>query len=325
MNDDSVVKASIIILSLLSLYILWPYASALLFALILAYFSYPAYKRLEKRMGDMSAAASLSAAVAALLAVLITEGLRVLVRELRTIYQTLPELMARFQPPGEIEFMGVEIFGSLSDMAMTKAMDYLTGVVASIPQMFFSLLVFFIGYFYFLREGDKLYYYVKEHLPFEEENRERIIKKVKLNVNAFIRAEIVVAISQGIVGGLIFYILGHTYPLFFGIIIGILALIPVIGPSLVYWPVGLYEVFRQNYLLGAAYIISGICIISTMDYFIRPKVMGDKARIHPFIVLVGFLGGIFAFGPAGIVIGPVLLSLSLILIDEFKTKHLDEN
>ena len=320
-NDNLVVKISLVLLLLFSFYILWPFVSALLFAVILAYFSYPAYQWMKNRSTDDIAALNFVAAVAAVLIVMIAEGLRVLLRELSKLYHALPELLEGFEAIEGIEFMGIRVFEEITDYGLSAAMGYITGLGARIPQMFFSLLVFFVGYFYFLKRGKELYRYIKESLPLEEKRRDKIIKKVKLNVDAFIRAEIIIAIAQGTVGGIIFYTLGHPYPLFFAIVIGILAFIPVVGPSLVYWPVGLFEIFRQNYILGASYIITGVCVISTMDYFLRPRIMGDKAKIHPFVVLVGFLGGIYAFGAAGIIIGPVVLSLGLILIDELKKEY----
>ncbi len=319
-KDKTTVKISLILLLILSFYILWPYASAILFAIILAYFTYPVYRWMERRTHKIIAAGNLMILVAVVIIVGIMEGLRVLMRELIKIYEILPEILVGLDSIREVEFMGYRIVDEAVESAMSRVMNYLTGLGASIPHIFFSLLIFFVGYFYFLVHGEKAYEYIKDRLPFCDDNKKRILEKVKLNVDGFIRAEILIAFAQGIVGGIIFYIFGSPYPLFFAILIGILALIPVVGPSLVYWPVGLYEILRQNYVIGIAYIVSGICIISTMDYFLRPRIMGGKAKIHPFVILLGFLGGIYAFGPAGIIIGPILLSLAIILIEEFKAE-----
>ncbi len=323
MDDDNViVKVSLVLLLLFSLYILWPFVSALLFAIILAYFSYPLYGWMKKRTTKNIAALNLSAAVAAAIIIMVAEGARVFLRELGKLYRNLPELLQGFEALQEIEFMGMRIFEEATNYGLSTVMNYITGLGARIPRMFFSLLVFFVGYFYFLTQGEKVYRYIKKNLPLGEERKGKILGKIKMNVDAFIRAEIIIAVAQGAVGGIIFYTLGHPYPFFFAIVIGILAFIPVVGPSLVYWPVGLFEIIRQNYILGISYIITGICIISTMDYFLRPRIMGNKAKIHPFVVLLGFLGGIYAFGPAGILIGPVILSLAIILIDELKREEL---
>ncbi|MFP4116862.1 MAG: AI-2E family transporter [Candidatus Aenigmatarchaeota archaeon] len=319
-DDELVVKISIILLLILSLYILWPYVSALLFAMILAYFCYPLYERLREKTTDFAAGAGLTALVAVLTIFMVREGTRILIREAQRLYRKLPELLANFGNLQEIEFMGYRVIQEASDTAMTKLLNYLTGLGTRIPHITFSLVIFFIGFFYFLTQGEKLYQYVRDNLPLHQDNKKRVLNKVKLNVDGFIRAQILVAVTEGVVGGIIFYLLGHSYPVFFGIIIGILSLIPLLGPSLVYFPVGIYEMLKQDYLLGAAYIISGICVVAIADYFIRPRVMGKKAKIHPFIILLGFVGGIHTFGPGGIVIGPVLLSLAVILIDELKIK-----
>ncbi|MFP4116079.1 MAG: AI-2E family transporter [Candidatus Aenigmatarchaeota archaeon] len=324
-DNELVVKISVILLLILSLYILWPYVSVLLFAMMLAYFSYPAYNWLRKKTTDFAAGASLTALVAVITILMVREGTRVLIREAQRLYRKLPELLANFGNLQEIEFMGYRVVQEASDTAMTRLLNYLTGLGTRIPHITFSLVIFFIGFFYFLTQGEKLYKYIRKNLPLHEDNKERVLNKVKLNVDGFIRAQILVAVIEGLIGGIIFYLLGHPYPVFFGIIIGILSLIPLLGPSLVYFPVGIYEVLKQNYLLGAAYMISGAFVMAVADYFLRPRVMGNKAKIHSFIILLGFVGGIHAFGPGGIIIGPILLSLAIILVDELKIEQEKED
>jgi len=317
-NDNLVVKISLVLLLLFSFYILWPFVSVILFSMILAYFTYPAYKKMEGKVGSGISAGSLCVAVAAVIIVMVTEGAKVLIAELSKLYKRLPELIGDLEALEGIEIMGFKLIEEGMEMAINRALAYITGLGAVIPHLFFSVLIFFIGYFYFLTKGHKAYEYVKNNLPLEKDNKKRVLEKVKLNVDAFIRAEIAIAVAQGIVAGFIFYVFGHPYPFFVAIVTGILALIPVVGPSLVYWPVGIYEIFKQNYLLAVGYIVSGMFVISMMDYVLRPRIMGKKAKVHPFVVLLGFLGGIYAFGPGGIIIGPVILSLALILVDELK-------
>lgn len=304
---------------LLSLFILWPYISALIFAAILAYLSYPIYTKIKEKTSERFAGGSLVIGLLLIVILSIVRGINILIRELRRIYDLIPEITETLSYIESFNMGGIEITKEISQYIFSKSIGYFTEITLRIPHIFLVLFIFFISYFYFMKDGEKIYNYVKEKMPFEKNKRDRIIEKIRKNVYAFIYVEVVIGIIQGFVGGIVFYLFGHPYPLMAGIIIGILGIIPVIGPSLVYWPVGLYEILlKQNYVLGAAYIAVGICVISALDYFLRPHITAKKASVHPLIILLGILGGIYAFGAVGIIIGPVLLSISVILLEEVK-------
>ncbi len=321
-EEKTVKILTLVALLVLSLYILWPYVSALLFAVIVTYLFLPVQKRLTKVTSRNMSAGIVVISVLVTLSVIIARGTFILIRELRKFYKVLPDLTVPIEGIHDFEIAGFPVVAEATDLILSRALQYLTDLSFRIPGLVFSGLIFFGSLFYLLREGEELYEYIKERLPFREDQRNRILQKIKKNVDAFIYAEFTIAFLQGIAGGIIFYLLGHPYPVLMATIIGVLALIPVVGPSLIYWPVGIYGLLVGNYVLGIGSIVAGIVVISSMDYFLRPKITGDRASIHPFIVLLGFLGGIYAFGPAGIIIGPVVLSISIIVIDEIRSEKL---
>lgn len=326
MEEQRIAKIiTVLVLLTLSLYILWPYMSSILFAAILAYLFYPLYERLRKRTSKNIAAASIVVTAIVFLSITVTRGLFILFRELRRLYTMVPELGLGIEGLEAFEIAGIEIIRELTEFVFSRLIEYLTQLGFQIPGLVISGLIFFASFFYFLKEGENIYYYLKDRIPFQKEQRERIMIKIKKNIDAFIYVEIVLGIVQGVLGGVIFYLLGHPYPLVLGIVIGILGLVPVIGPSIIYWPIGIYGILTQNYLLGIGSIVAGISVISSLDYFLRPRLTGKRASIHPFVVLLGFMGGIYAFGPAGIVVGPVLLSVSIIVIDELKQESLERS
>lgn len=325
MEDNKLAKIlTLVLLLALSLYILWPYASALIFAAIVAYLFYPLYDILKDKTSENIAAGGIVITSLVVLVVAITRGIFILIRELRNFYNMIPEMTIGIEGLETIEIAGIEIITEISNFVFSSVVEYLTQVGFRIPSLFLSAFIFFASFFYFLKEGDSIYYYFRDRLPFNERQRSRMMKKIKKNIDAFIFVEIVLGIIQGIAGGIIFYLLGHPYPVLLAVVIGILGLIPVIGPSIVYWPIGIYGILTQNYLLGIGSIAGGIAVISALDYFLRPKVTGNRASIHPFLVLLGFMGGIYVFGPAGIVIGPVLLSVSMVVIEELRQEGMEE-
>jgi len=177
-----------------------------------------------------------------IISITVTRGIFILLRELRNLYAMLPELGLGIEGFEAIEIAGIEIIREISDYIFIRFIEYLTQLGFRIPGLFISAFIFFASFFYFLKEGENIYYYFKDKLPFNKEQRERMLVKIQKNVDAFIYVEIILAIIQGIVGGIIFYFLGHPYPILLSFIIGVLALIPVIGPSLIYWPIGIYGI-----------------------------------------------------------------------------------
>ncbi len=321
MDEKKIGKILIVFaLLLLSLFIIWPYVSVLIFAAILAHLSYPLYLKIKEKTSERISAGSLTIGVLLVIILAILRGVNILIRELRKFYEIIPELTAGLEYINNFNMAGIEITKEITQYLFSKIIQYFTNLTLRIPHMFLALFVFFVSYFYFMKDGEKIYKYIKEKIPFSNERKEKILEKIKKNVNAFIYVEVVIGILQGIVGGIVFYLFGHPYPLLAGIVIGILGIIPVIGPSLVYWPVGLYEILKQNYILGIAYITVGICVISALDYFLRPHITAKKASVHPFVILIGFLGGIYAFGAVGIIVGPILLTIAIVMLEEIKIK-----
>lgn len=323
MDKEKFAEISILLgILLISLFVLWPYATSIIFAAIIAYLSYPLYSKLKEKTTERIAAGSLVMGVILVISLSIIKLVNILLVELRRLYELIPSLIENLTFIEGINLGGIQITKEITQYIFSIIISYLTQITVSIPHIFLTLFIFFVSYFYFMKDGEKIYNFIKEKIPFEKSKRDRVFEKIKKNVDAFIYVEVVIGILQGIFGGAIFYLFGHPYPFLAGVIIGILGIVPVIGPSLVYWPVGLYEIFlKQNYILGAAYIATGICVISALDYFLRPHLTSKKASVHPFVIILGLFGGIYAFGAVGIIIGPVVLSIAVILLQEIKINN----
>jgi len=129
------------------------------------------------------------------------------------------------------------------------------------------------------------------------------------------------------VGTLGLYIFGIKSPLVWGIIMVIACMIPFVGAPVVWFPLGVFKVIiglnsGNNYetIMGIGLLAYGFIIVSSIDNLIRPKIIGDRARIHPTIILLGILGGLAIFGFIGIVVGPLILSLFLTFAEIYKTE-----
>jgi predicted PurR-regulated permease PerM len=130
-----------------------------------------------------------------------------------------------------------------------------------------------------------------------------------------------------VLASICFWIFGIQSPLIWGFITFIVSILPLVGPYLVYLPLGLFKMFEgfatQNphaTLNGVFIIIFGFVIISTVDNFLRYKITGARAKQHPLIVLIGVLGGFNLFGFVGLFFGPLILVFALVFMEVITKK-----
>jgi predicted PurR-regulated permease PerM len=179
--------------------------------------------------------------------------------------------------------------------------------------------------FYFLKDHDRIIEKMKLIIPMKLEHRKDIMKKVDDVIYAVVFGNIVVALLEGIIGmvGFWLFLPNSTY-LFWGIIIAFTAIIPMIGAGIIWLPAIIIQIMNQNYfsVIGLA-----LCwmVVAYIDTFTRAKVIGKRAKIHPVYTLLGAIGGIAVFGIIGVVIGPLTLALFDTFLRIFTEKKVKEN
>ena len=199
-----------------------------------------------------------------------------------------------------------------------------TSIVSGVIHTFLNLLIFLLALFYLLRDGPKVLALIKDVAPVGEETRDRMMGQAADMIQATILSSVVVAVAQGILGGLLFWILGLPSPLLWGLVIGVLAFLPVIGPSLVWAPLGTYMIFNGEPGRGILLVVLGFVIVSSSDKVLRPLLIAGRARLNELLVLVSLLGGIEAFGFIGIILGPVIVATCVGMLKGYREALVDE-
>lgn len=185
------------------------------------------------------------------------------------------------------------------------------GLSTFVIGFFFSLL----SLYYLFKDGHRLLERLKAIAPIPSKERELILLRFKDMIYATIYGGIVVAIVQGLLGGLIFWILGISSPVLWGTAMALLSFIPVGGTALIWVPASLLFIIQGNFLKGIILLLFGALVISMVDNFLRPKLISSKTRTHPLLLFFSVLGGIQAFGMIGLVAGPLITTLCLTLIE----------
>ena len=197
---------------------------------------------------------------------------------------------------------------------------HLGAVFSGVANIFFSLFLALFSFYYFLKDGHKLREVLIAVSPLADEYDKEVFGKLSSVVNSVIKGSLIVAILQGILTGIGFLIFGVPNPVLWGAVGALAALIPIIGTAIVTLPGVLYLVFVGNLVPALGLLIWSVLLVGTVDNFIRPKLIERGSDIHPFLILLSVLGGVNMFGPMGLVIGPLILSLLFALLHIYQVE-----
>lgn len=183
--------------------------------------------------------------------------------------------------------------------------------------LFLSLGVMLYLTFFLLRDGNALIATIERCLPLPVEQRRMLVDRFVAVVRATIKGSVIVAILQGLIGGLVFWGLGIKGALLWGVAMGIFSLFPAIGTGLIWVPVTAYLFATGNIWQAVALFLCGFFIISSIDNIIRPVLVGHDARMPDYVVLIATLGGFELMGFNGFVTGPVIAALFMAVWEIF--------
>jgi predicted PurR-regulated permease PerM len=176
----------------------------------------------------------------------------------------------------------------------------------------FAIMLFLL--FFFLRDGDLMIGRARPLIPLDEDRKQRLFTQLSAVTRAIVFGTAVTALLQGVLIGIGFRIAGLPSPVVFGVAAALLSLLPVGGAAFVWIPGALWLFFDKHWGYGIFMVVWG-CILGGLDNVLRPILISGRAEISALAVFIGVLGGIPAFGAIGIIVGPVLLSLVLALIE----------
>lgn len=336
MNDSTTLRRAtfLLLLAAVSVAFLWvlaPFFGAILWAVTLALLFYPLNRWVHRRVGGRSNVSALLTLLFCVLIVIVpialvgtslaTDILAFIQKtrgggfDLHDPYQqvldllpawvsTRMEQMHWFNPEQAIE--------KLSEAALQGGQivaKHTLEVGQNTFQFVINFGVMLYLLFFLLRDGTRLAHIFREALPLEPEHTDYLLDKFSTVVRATVKGNIVIAVVQGALGGLAFWVLGVGGALFWGVVMALLSLMPAIGAALVWAPVALYLLATHAVWQGIALIVWGVVAIGLSDNLLRPMLVGKDTKLPDWIVLLSTLGGMVLFGINGFVIGPTIAAL----------------
>jgi len=208
---------------------------------------------------------------------------------------------------------GLKYFGSV----MPGLMHSFSRTTAGIA---FDLFIIVFSLFYFLKDGEYILQKARDIIPISKDNKDKIISRFKSMSNATLKGILFVAFIQSFLATMILWIFGVQAWLLWGIVMLVLSTIPFVGTSAVLIPAGIIKIVTGDIFQGIAIIILSIFFISLIDNVLRPRIIGRRVGMHNLLVFFSIIGGIFSFGPAGLIIGPLIITVFQSVLEIYKVE-----
>jgi len=202
------------------------------------------------------------------------------------------------------EFFEEWFTGTRGSAALGVARGVLAGLFTTLASVFFLVL----SLFYLYRDGPLAVHVARELIPLQPRDRELVLGELRDAVNAAVRGGLVTAIVQGTLGGIILAVLGIDGAIFWGSVMALASLIPMVGTALVWGPIAVFLVWQGSPWKATILVGYGVLVIGTADNLLRPILVGQHMKAHSLLLFFGIIGSILLFGFKGIVLGPIVVA-----------------
>lgn len=319
--------------------ILWQFHGAVFWGVILAILFAPLHRKLLRRMPRRTNLAALSTLGLCLVIVILpmTAITISLIQEATVVYERVRSGQLNFglylqQVVAALPAWAVNLLERLNLTSVAELQEKFSSVAVQASQFVaaqalsigqntlefvvsFGIMLYLL--FFLLRDGNRLALRIGQATPLDDAHKRQLVDKFTTVIRATVKGNIVVAASQGALGGLIFWILGIQGPVLWGVLMAFLSLLPAVGAGLIWLPVAIYFIATGGVWQGVILIAYGVFVIGLVDNVLRPILVGKDTKMPDYVVLISTLGGMALFGLTGFVIGPVIAALFIATWDLF--------
>jgi predicted PurR-regulated permease PerM len=333
---ERALAATLFLLTTLLLYaaflITKPFISSLAWALSLAIVFYPFYIQVNERVKSSNIAALVCVSVVAFLVVgpvfiavqqIAAQAASTVenVREgevQRQIDQVVKShhSIERIYNWANARFNTQETMSQAATAVGQKITNFLTGSVTGL----FVLLVTFFFLFYFFRDGERGVEVLRTMLPLSDGEADRLLVRVRDTIRATVFGTLLVACVQGALGGLMFWWLGLAAPVLWGVVMGLLAVVPILGAFIIWIPAAIFLALSGAWIKAIILTLWGAVVIGLVDNLLYPVLVGRQLELHTVPVFISIVGGLLVFGGSGIILGPLVLALTHGLMDIWRQR-----
>ncbi len=302
---------------------------------------YPLYKRLLVLFGGKRPLASITACLILFLCLVIPSYIvmHMVVIEMMRFYHTAEPMLREaveqgsdsrlfvavrgFPPLRWLEATDINLvtlFGDTMKNLLALTSKLINKTSAGFFGLFTTVIIMLFTMFYFFMDGEALVRRIKFLSPLRDDYEDLIISRFLLISRATVLGTVIIGITQGTLGALTLLAFGIKSWLLWGVVMVFLSLIPMVGAWMVLIPAGLFQLATGSIWQGIGILVVSMVVISNIDNFIRPRLVGKEAKLHDLIIFFSSLGGIAAFGVMGFIVGPVIAALFISVLDIYSTE-----
>jgi len=201
----------------------------------------------------------------------------------------------------------------------TAIVDKLSSGFTNILGMAANFVIMLFTSFFLLKDGPGFLTKLRNYLPFSEDQKDRLAIQTKDMIVSTIYGGVIVALVEGVLGGIAFALLNIGPPALWGSVMALASFVPILGTAIVWLPASVILLYEGTYMKGIALILIGIFIISLVDSLLKPLIIGGRTKMPTVIIFFTVLGGIKFFGLLGLIMGPLVFALFLSVFEIFRT------
>ena len=209
-----------------------------------------------------------------------------------------------------------ELLGKVSEYVPLAVQKVVGGLLSVASATVIALLLLF----FFLRDREEMLRALRGLLPLSMEEDAIMFKRVGDTIHAVLYGTFAVALLQGTLGALMFWWLDLPAPILWGCAMAALAIVPMVGSALVWGPAALYLLFEGEPGKAAILTVWGVLVVGLIDNLLQPALVEGKLHVHLVPIFISIVGGVYAFGTVGLIIGPVILAVALALLDIWRLR-----
>lgn len=231
-------------------------------------------------------------------------------------------LAERFPILASIDISGMWLQASqrVSHWVATEAAALAQNLVVSA----LNAAMMLVALFFFFRDGDRIAGLVRDLIPMEPVQKDRILRRVYDTVTAVVQSTMLIAVIQGIVAGLGYFVIGRLgMSVMLGFLTAVASLIPVVGSAMIWLPTALYVMVTGEIWRGVALLLWGAVVVGSVDNFVRPLVIGGRVEMPTLLLLFALLGGLQVYGFLGIFVAPVVVAVLLAFVDIYRETYVN--
>ncbi len=335
MEDDYIKKITTVLilvaLLVLSFFLIKPILMSVIVGVILAFIFAPIYNWLYKKTKFRNLPAIIICILLLILIILPFYFIApVVVDQSIKLYSASQQI--DFITPIENIFPSIfmsdtvsEEIGSMIHTFVTNiinaVINYFSTLILNFPNMMLQLVVVLFTFYFVLMDKKEFFSYVQSLLPFSKETEKKILDSTKSITVSVIYGQVIIGLIQGIIAGLGFFIFGVPNALLFTLLMCLAGILPIIGTAVVWAPAAIYLLVSGSPLSALGVTVFGV-VSSVADNFLRPIIVARRSKIHPAILLVGMIGGLYMFGILGFILGPLILAYLLILLEFYRDRKI---